>query len=455
MPSGKECEQPASSSKDTFRFLSLPRELRDLIYDYTLSIPDPRSVRALRIERRNLKYFKPSAAAILLVLHHEYLLLNRQVAREALEVLFKNHTVFLSCGPFVLKAILSRIEEQNGPGRRWLRWIKSIELDWVTFPNLTHYPPDREGGRDEWYWENEEEYGNGNGGGSGEVCMYDEEEVDVDYIRGAQYNGHYDEYDHEGGHYDDNFYDPDDASLYPAFHPPSARPNNTNNTNTNNANASTDPFGFATHYPFADPSLPPDAQQDASPSPDDIATKLTQLVAMEVTPLFTYLSSPTFTLDSITLPLYFISRESFHHRSASRPGYALPLKIRYWVQVCVHAIMMLLPLPSNADSNDGASSLREVRVRYLPWDVWASMDPADDLRRVVDKGVWFDEKGAEAIEREGEGEAFRAVWGSLREKGYKGRMGLDARVKYVKWDGNVDSWRVGDELEVVFRRKEE
>jgi hypothetical protein len=125
-----------------------------------------------------LKYFKPSAAAILLVLHHEYFLLNRQVAREALEVLLKNHTVFLSCGPFVLKALLERIAEQNGPGRQWLKWMKKIELDWVTFPNLTHYPPDREAGRDEWYWEQ------------------DEQEVDVDYVRGAQYNGHYDEYAH-------------------------------------------------------------------------------------------------------------------------------------------------------------------------------------------------------------------------------------------------------------------
>jgi hypothetical protein len=127
------------------------------------------------------------------------------VAREALEILFKNHNVFLSCGPFVLKTLLERIEEQNGPGRQWLKWLKAIELDWVTFPNLTHYPPDREEGRDEWYWE------------------HDEVEVDVDYIRGAQYSGHYDEYDHEGGHYDDNFYDPSDSSLYPSFHQPPAQ----------------------------------------------------------------------------------------------------------------------------------------------------------------------------------------------------------------------------------------
>jgi hypothetical protein len=426
-----EVHADAVSTKAIFPFLRLPRELRDSvhtplplsrhywtlsnltqIYNYALQIEDDRSQRALRIERRNLKYFKPSAAAILLILHHEYFLLNRQVAREALEVLLKNHTVFLSCGPFVLKALLERIEEQNGPGRQWLKWMKKIELDWVTFPNLTHYPPDREAGRDEWYWEQ------------------DEQEVDVDYIRGAQYNGHYDEYDHEGGHYDDNFYDPSDATLYPSFQPPPAQPPNAN-----------DPFGFASHYPFADPTRNPD---DApSLSREDISTKLDLLVQMEVTPLFTYLASSTFNVSSITIPLYFISRESYHHRNITRPGYALPLKIRYWVQVCVHALSML---------HSNKSTLDEVRVRYLPWDIWASMGPADDLSRVAERGVWFDEVNPD--ERAGEGEAFRAVWSMLREQGYTGRMGLQVHIKYIKWDGNVDAFRVGDELEVVFTKTE-
>jgi hypothetical protein len=42
----------------------------------------------------------------------------------------------------------------------------------------------------------------------------------------------------------------------------------------------------------------------------------------------------------------------------------------------------------------------------------------------------------------------------MREMGYKGRMGLSARVRYVRWDGNMDAKRVGDELEVVFTRDE-
>ncbi|KAF2025823.1 hypothetical protein EK21DRAFT_116449 [Setomelanomma holmii] len=406
----------ALSSRIVFPFLKLPRELRDSIYDYAFQLEDDRSERALRIERRNLKHFKPSAAALLLVLHHEYFLLNRQIAREALEVLLKRHIVFLSCGPFVLKALFDKIEEQNGPGRQWLRWMKKIELDWVTFPNLTHYPPDRESGRDEWYWEQ------------------DQHEVDVDYVRGAPYNGHYDEYDHDGSYYDDNRYNPSDLDLYPSFRqPPSTQPSDPN-----------DPFGFANHYPFTDPSQHPTRE---SATYEDISTKLELLVQMEVMPLFSYFASTTFDLRSITLPLYFISKESHHHRSITRPGYTLPLKIRYWVQVCVHAMLML-----------GASSnLEEVRVKYLPWDIWASMDPADDLRRIVEKGVWFDDpESAEGGDRASEGGAFRAVWDSLREKGvfeHKEKMALHADVKFVQWDGNVDSWRVGDELEIVFTRR--
>ncbi|CAO2656710.1 Nn.00g055130.m01.CDS01 [Neocucurbitaria sp. VM-36] len=416
------------SSQSVFPFLKLPRELRDQVYNHAYNIQDDRSERALRIERRNLKYFRPSAAAILLVLHHEYFLLNRQVAREALEVLLKNHTVFLSCGPFVLKSLLEKIEQQNGPGRQWLKWMKKIELDWVTFPNLKLYPPDREG-RDEWYWE------------------HDEAEVDVDCVRGAQYNGHYDEYDHEGGHYEDNFYEPSNSSLYPSFHQPAAAQSASSN----------DPFGFANHYPFTDPSQ--DHAEETSA--EDIATKLDLLISMEVSPLFSYLASPIFNLTSITIPLYFISKQSHHHRSVTRPGYALPLKIRYWTQVCIHALLMLLS-PSSSSNTCATSAtssmtylptLQEVRIKYLPWDIWASMDPADDLHRMNDKGIWFDTpEDGEGGEREGEGEAFRAVWAGVRAKlgnESKRRMGLVASVTFVPWDGNVDSWRVGDELEVV------
>ncbi|KAL6711832.1 hypothetical protein ACN47E_002875 [Coniothyrium glycines] len=413
--------ESGDASQSTFSFLRLPRELRDQIYDHAFHLQDDRSERALRIERRNLKHFTPSAAAILLVLHHEYFLINRQIAREALEVLFKNHTVFLSCGPFVLKALLERIEQQNGPGRQWLRWIKSIELDWVTFPNLRLYPPDREDGRDQWYWE------------------HDEDEVDVDYVRGAPHSAHYDEHDHEGGYYDDNFYDPADSSLYPSFRPSAA------STAPPHPN---DPFGFASHYPFTDPTHDP--AQGASA--EDLATKLDLLVSMEVAPLFSYLASPTFALSSITLPLYFISNESHHQRNASRPGYALPLKIRYWVHVATHALLMLLLR---------RAPLQQVRVKYLPWDIWASMDPADNLHRIVEKGMWFDgPDDGEGGERENEGEAFRAVWAGIKSQlscdGVKSSsLGLAADIKFVPWDGNVDSWRVGDELEVVFTRIED
>ena len=385
-----------------------------------------------------MKYFKPSAASILLVIRHDYFLLNRQVAREALEALFKHHTVFLSSGPFVLKALLEKIEEPNGPGRQWLKWLRKIQLDWVTFPSLQHYPPEINEWRDDSHWE------------------HDTAQVDVDYLRGAYYNGHYDEYDHEGIHYDDNYYDPSNPSLYPSFRPPT----------TTTAQTANDPFGLATHYPFTDPTYDPVREASAA----DISSKLDLLVSQEVTPLFTYLASPTFNLHTITLPLAFISRESHDQRSASRPGYALPLKIRYWVKVCAHALLMLV---SPAEDAAGRSPLEEVRVNYAPADIWASMEPADNLGRMVTAGVWFDHdeddddnnnnnnnaEGDGGDDREGEGEAFRAVWDSMHASLSQHQMaslgphfGLCAKVSFVPWDGDMDSGRLGDELEVVFTR---
>jgi hypothetical protein len=88
------------------------------------------------------------------------------------------------------------------------------------------------------------------------------------------------------------------------------------------------------------------------------------------------------------------------------------------------------------------------------------MEPTDDLRRTVDAGVWFDnpEEGQE-VEREGEGEAFRAVWEGMRarttyeeRKKLGKRWGLKADITFLPWDGNMDSGRVGDELEIVFSR---
>ncbi len=129
-------EEPAS-----FAFLKLPRELRDHIYNHVFCLPDPRSERALRIERRNLKYFAPSPASILLVLHHEYLLLNRQIAREALELLLKRHTVFFSCGPFVLKSLLERIEQAPANmGKHWLKCMKESPAGLGHFPQFETIP---------------------------------------------------------------------------------------------------------------------------------------------------------------------------------------------------------------------------------------------------------------------------------------------------------------------------
>lgn len=319
--------------------------------------------------------------------------------------------------------------------------MKKIELEWVTFPNLRIYPPNRENGKDEWWWESPE-------------YSEDNMEVDADYTRSTHYSGHYNEHDYEGGHYDDNFYEPSDLSLYPSFDQAQFQ------VEALAAPDANDPFGLSTHYPFTDP-LDEDRAYDTQ-AQEDIATKLELLVSMEVTPLFQYFASDSFQLASITLPLYFISKQTYQHRNTTRPGYALPLKIRYWVQVVVHALLLL--------GGDEDPKVDEVRVKYMPWDIWASMDPSDDLPGMVKKGVWFretedeDENGLQGgvggrggiQDRDGEGEAFKAVWHELARRDVQLGMGtLDAAINFVKWEGDLDKWRVGDELEVVFTRAED
>jgi hypothetical protein len=328
----------------------------------------------------------------------------------------------------VLKQLLTRIEEMGGPCKRWLKWLQKVEFDWVTFPNLRLYPPERSGGRDEWWWEQ------------------DGQEVDVDYVRGVAYNGHYDEHDYEGGYYDDNFYGAEDDSLYPSSH----------QSGTSGSNpSSNDVFGFSSHYPFTDPLREPTYDVDAT---EHVDTKFDLLISMEVTPLFDYLATPTFSLTSITLPLYFISKQSYGARTATRPGYTLPLKVRYWAEVCIHALLMLdRSSSSSSNSSTPTPCLQEVRIKYMPWDVWASMDPADDLQRMAAKGVWYRDRDDPTSEREGEGEAFRAVWKGLEERGMckeQDRMGLIADISFVGWGGNLNQHRVGDELKVILRKGE-
>lgn len=402
------------------------------IYDYVFSSPDNRDERGRRIERRHIKHFAPTAASILLLLHHDYLLLNRQIASEALEILLKSHTVFLCCGPYVLKTFLTKIESEAPRGRHWLKRMNKIELDWVTFPNLVHYPPDRTNGKDEWWWER------------------DNIEVDVDYVTGFQASYSYDEYDYVGPNYDDNLYGAEDCTLYPEF--PSQNTTTAATGPSANRGPNREPmdvFGFATHYPFSDPTTARGDDDDGDDTgtddilePEDkLISKLELLVALEVTPLFEYLSTPTFTLHSLTLPLYFISAKNLHHRSASRPDYPLPLRLRYWVHVAAHALRMLLH-----------GHVNEVRIMYRPKDIWASMDPQDELQTIVERGVWFRPEEFE----HGSGETWRAVWRACEQLGCVVQYGdlLDVEVGFVRWEGDLARWRVGDELEVVFTRRD-
>ena len=182
------------------------------------------------LERRHLRYFKPSPAAILSVLRCKELLLNHQICAEALELVLKKHTIALSCGPFVLTSLLRRIE-QHELGKLWLSWLRSIELEWETFPYLLWYPPNwqKHELRD---WDGES----------------DKVEADVDYpdVRDGPASTNHNEHDYEGPGYDDNMYNPSDMELYPVQ--PDDNPALVHKTNP------TDPFGLNTHDPFTRPT---------------------------------------------------------------------------------------------------------------------------------------------------------------------------------------------------------
>ncbi|OCK76260.1 hypothetical protein K432DRAFT_385565 [Lepidopterella palustris CBS 459.81] len=485
----------ANPSLHSSAFLALPRELRDQIYNHIFAIPDHRSTRALRIERRHLTRFTPSPATILLILHHECVLLNRQISSEALEALFKNHNVFFSCGPFVLNRFLALIGEGNGgEGREWLSWLRRMELEWITFPNLRFYPPRRrqrpsELGLNTPLYDSFHSYGY-------------EEEVSWDY---------------EGSDYDDNFYDPHNASVWPeeeveikdeyiinasSTYAPETDPITSvsnrwrkeeaeengrytidpSSTSAHGGKADeidphnvlfwsreevesndqyiidpsstaygdepkeTDPgtfistyypFGFSTQYPSSDPSL--STWDDSVLS--DSQTALNRLIASEVTPLFTFLASSALNITSITIPLHFISRPKYFSRAASRPDYILPLRARYWVKVVAHAVLLLL-----SSSPISAPKLREVRIKYIPYDIWASLEPTDDLSKMAKQGFWGDIG-------DGEGEAFQALHAELAERGVEmGPDELDVDVRFVQWTFENGGEKVGDELLVVMRR---
>lgn len=412
-------------------FLALPRELRDQIYNHVFNIPDNRPSHALRIERPNIEHFNATPASILAILHHGYILLNRSIAAEALEALFKNHTVFFSCGPYVLKEILGRIlAGGNGEGKRWFTWLKRVEIDWVTLPIALRRPPPRRRKTPPWRQDYRPQI----------------EEGDYDYM--PDYEDSRDSEDRGGS--DSNTYDPASRYLWQG------------QDHTNVSSPSNDPFGFSSHYPFSD-DLSEDFVNDFSDTPftDPLADPssypyafdnhrwsayeaLSRLEHTEIKPLFNFFSTAPLNLTKITLPLYFLSQSSARwqsrfQRRASEAS-AIPPDINYWVRMCIHGVLMLLNEPS---------TLRELCIRYMPYDIWASLEPTDDLAKIEKNGFWSSDDGTE-----GEREAFKAVLAGLVERGVELRPeDVDVNLRLVKWTAEETSGeQIGDELEVLMRR---
>ncbi|KAF2498612.1 hypothetical protein BU16DRAFT_524699 [Lophium mytilinum] len=455
------------NAEKPFRFFALPRELRDQVYHHVFELPDSRSPRALCIERRHLAFFKPTPASILLILHQEDLLWNRQVAREALEVLFKKHTVFLSSGPFVLTRFLKMIQEQVGCHRGQkvdinkadneqagadlgsalqhvddpmgpvvLSWLKRIELDWITFPNLRFYPP--------WRWDDAPSVPWVDPWVDEDPSSFNSPPRPKELRTETSWNyaGESSEY------YDDNYYD--DRKGWPdysweEFYEDAQDVQDAREDDDPEEQDSGDPFGFDGHYPFSDPTSEP--RWDDS-TPRDARTALDRLISREVMPLFAYLSTPPIALTSITIPLFFVSRPKHHSRASLPEDMKLPLRIRYWTKVIASALYMLLNRTDN-------QPLQEVRIRYAPFDIWASLEPTDDLLKLESEGLWNTEGEFNFKSGDGEGQAFKAVQAELRELGVEwGPKTVDVKARIVKWTLETGGEKPGDELELVVTKKE-
>ena len=85
----------------------------------------------------------------------------------------------------------------------------------------------------------------------------------------------------------------------------------------------------------------------------------------------------------------------------------------------------------------------------MPYDIWASLEPTDDLAKIEKNGFWSSDDGAE-----GEREAFKAVLAGLVERGVELRPeDVDVNLRLVKWTAEETSGeQIGDELEVLMRR---
>ena len=268
-----------------------------------------------------------------------------------------------------------------------------------------------------------------------------------EYVRGGHYTGplannkkEERSWDYTGPGYDDNFYYDDtmDVDLYPTFTEPQHRHGSQSASSDN---------PLAGLYPFGHPQSEPSQNISAWSSPYE---KLEALVEYEVMPLFQYLSNPHLfkSLTSITIPLHYLSKEIRAAR-ASDPLCVLPVKLYYWVYVVVEALRFL-DMP---DTPGVPRTLTEVRVKYMPQNTYAALEPSDDLVDMADKGVFFKDSAVDRarIER-GDGEAFRAVWYEM-DRWYDindPSTRYEAEYRPFKLEGTM----VGDGLEVVFTRKQ-
>ncbi|KAF2460001.1 hypothetical protein BDY21DRAFT_369905 [Lineolata rhizophorae] len=113
--------------------MNLPLELRQMIWDFLLVDAEEHCKATIAGRRRLVLRFWGSLVDTIVRTRSDLLLVNKRVAVEILERLFKRHTPTFDSGPQILHVILRRLPSPI------LEWIRSVELKWCRFPPEPDY----------------------------------------------------------------------------------------------------------------------------------------------------------------------------------------------------------------------------------------------------------------------------------------------------------------------------
>lgn len=125
------------TSPSPSNLLSLPRELRNLIYKSSFQCISDIERSIFITGYNDLSTYNGTLESIVRLTELPLLHTNKQIAAEALEILFKHTRIIFACGPGVLLVFLRRLPHHV------LTHLRAIELGWTQLPSdLKHRLPE-------------------------------------------------------------------------------------------------------------------------------------------------------------------------------------------------------------------------------------------------------------------------------------------------------------------------